>query len=142
MAKQGSFGWTGIALGGVALMLELISFTVGPFAPQPTIEGFVATKVVAIKKATVAALQGKEVTTTMSPRKWDTDRVLSATTAVLALGAILCGAAGGLRKENYRVATAAALLGVGTIVLHLAFIAFGFFLMLIILAGAMSFLTG
>ena len=61
MDKQSSvFGFTGIGLGAIALLLAVVHFWAGPFSPQPTLEQTVAEKAVSIKNATIAALKGEE----------------------------------------------------------------------------------
>ena len=52
--KRSTLGFTGIAIGSIALLLVLVHFYAGPFSPQPTIETTIAEKAVSIRDAAVA----------------------------------------------------------------------------------------
>lgn len=143
MTKKDWCSWTGIATGAIALMLALTHFMAGPFSPQPSLESLVAAKAVAIKYATIAALQGKEVISSSRPDARDGDRIVSAVIAVFAAGSIIFGALGGLvRNENPRAAMAAALLGFSTIALQFAIMALCVILLIVLVAGVINALCG
>ncbi|KAB8309957.1 hypothetical protein EH228_12340 [Erwinia endophytica] len=143
MIKKDWCSWTGIVLGAIALILALTHFMTGPFTPHPSLESLVAEKTVAIKHAAISALQGKEIITTPLPRAWDIDRIISAVVAVFAASSILLGALGGLlRKENKHAAITAVLLGIGTVALQFAIMAFGVVLLIVLITGVVSALTG
>lgn len=136
--------WTGTGMGSIALMLALIHFMAGPFSAQPPLEEIIATNAVAIKQATLAALRGKkEVMATPPDSLWDKDRMLSAAIAALAAGAVILGVLGGMvHKENRRVATAAVLLGIATVELQFAAMVLSVVLLLVLIAGVISLLSG
>lgn len=76
------FGFIGIAIGGIALMLALVHFWAGPFSPQPTLETTIAEKAASIKNATIKALKGDEYRETYKSN-WDADKFATVSTAVL-----------------------------------------------------------
>lgn len=61
MFKKDLFGWIGIAVGSIALLLAMVHFYAGPFSPQLTLESLVASKAVAIKHSLLATLTGHRV---------------------------------------------------------------------------------
>ncbi|RQM38878.1 hypothetical protein [Erwinia psidii] len=139
MMQNAWCSWAGMVMGGSALLLALTHFMVGPFSPRPPLETRVATKVVAIKNTTIAALQGKEVISAPLTPAWDSDRILSAAIAALATGAIILGISGRLlRHENSGAATLAVMLGIATVALQFAITALGVILLLILIAGIFS----
>lgn len=143
MFKKDGCSWTGITIGSIALLLALTHFMAGPFSPQPSLESLVAAKSVAIKHATIAALQGKEVISTPLPRTWNIDRLLATVIAVFAAGSIIFGTLGGLvRKEDPRTAMAAALLGASTIALQFAIAVLGVVVLVMLIVGVISALSG
>ena len=54
-------GYYGIAAGAAALLLAVVHFWAGPFAPQPSLETVVAESAVEIRDATVRALRGETI---------------------------------------------------------------------------------
>lgn len=138
MLKQNIFGWSGIALGGLALLLAMVHFYAGPFAPQQTLESLVAGKAMAIKESLLASLAGHQIPEKVSRPHYDVDRILKIVTAVLAVGAVVLGAIAGACKENPRAVSAAVMLGIGTLAFQIAMFAFGvvmaIFLVLLVLS--------
>ncbi|ATM77142.1 hypothetical protein CRN79_15425 [Serratia fonticola] len=138
MLRQNIFGWSGIALGGLALLLAMVHFYAGPFAPQQTLESLVAGKAVAIKESLLASLAGHQIPEKVSQPQYDVDRILKIVTAVLAVGAVVLGAIAGACKENPRAVSAAVMLGIGTLAFQIAMFAFGvvmaIFLVLLVLS--------
>lgn len=138
MLKQNIFGWSGIALGGLALLLAMVHFYAGPFAPQQTLESLVAGKAVAIKESLLASLAGHQIPEKVSRPHYDVDRILKIVTAVLAVGAVVLGAIARACKENPRAVSAAVMLGIGTLAFQIAMFAFGvvmaIFLVLLVLS--------
>ena len=111
LAEQKSkFGFFGIGLGSVALLMVLVHFWAGPFTPQPTVENVIAEKVKSIRDATVAALKGEEAPPPQT-RKLDLDAIFSTGAAVLGGLALILAVAGFARHESVRVAGGAAVLG-------------------------------
>jgi hypothetical protein len=134
--KKSIFGFTGVALGAVALMLALVHFWAGPFSPQPTLEEVVAEKAVAIRDATIAKLKGEEIAPKpQTAPRYDMDRVASIATSILGGLAVVLGIVGIALKEPLRVAGGAAILGTGAIAFQFAVLALGV-LALVLLVGA------
>lgn len=139
MDKQSSkFGFIGIAIGSLALLLTLVHFWAGPFSPQPTLEKTVAEKAVAIKKATIAALKGEEQQVPVRQSSMDTDKMVSLATAVLGGLAIILGVFGYAKKEPLRVAGGAAVLGGSAIAFQFAVLALGAIVLAILIAAVLS----
>ncbi|MCH2191653.1 MAG: hypothetical protein MK188_12080 [Gammaproteobacteria bacterium] len=109
-------GYFGITIGGIALMLSLVHFWAGPFAPQPTLETSIAEKAVAIKDATIKALKGEEYKKEQIPnKKWDLDRIIYVLTAVLGGLAVILAVVSFAKHEKRAVAGGAAALGISAI---------------------------
>lgn len=135
---RANFSIGGIGLGGAALLLALIHFYAGPFAPQPSIERTVAETAVAIRDATVAAMRGEEIVESTSSRDYDLDRILQITAAVLGGCAVILGVIGFARGEPGRAAGGAAALGAGAIAFQFAMIAIGAIVLAILIAAVIS----
>jgi len=113
--SQYKFGLSGVGLGAIALLLAVVTFWAGPFAPQPTLESSVAQKAAAIRDATLDALRGKEVKPEYVEKKWDIDKYISVTIPVVSVLAILLGVVSFIFKEPIRISGSAAALGVSAI---------------------------
>ncbi|PVZ85347.1 hypothetical protein C9426_19905 [Serratia sp. S1B] len=142
MYKKNLFGWIGIALGGIALLLAMIHFYAGPFSPQPTLESLVANKAVAIKQSLVASLAGHKVPETLERSHYNLDRILDIVTVVLGAGAVILGVIGGACKENRQAASGAILLGTGTLYFQFAVFALGAVLVVVLIVAALSLISG
>lgn len=115
MSKSSSkFGFIGITLGGIALLLALVHFWAGPFLPQPTLETTVAEKAASIKNATLKAIKGEEYHETYQSN-WDADKITEVSTAVLGGLAFILAILAFAKKEPNRVAAGAAALGISAI---------------------------
>ncbi|CAM4044937.1 hypothetical protein [Serratia silvae] len=136
MLRKNIFGWSGIALGGLALLLAIVHFYAGPFAPQQTLESLVAGKAVAIKESLLASLAGHKIPEKVSRPHYDVDRILKIVTAILAVGAVILGTIAGVCKENPRAVSAAVMLGIGTLAFQIALFAFG-----VVMAAILVFLV-
>lgn len=123
MKRKDYLSWTGIICGSAALLLLWVSFMAGPFSPRATLEDTIATKAVAIKQATFAALQGKELIP--AAQNWDIDRVINMVIAVLSATAIICGVTGGVLRENRHAAGAAILFGISVVAFQFALLVVG-----------------
>ena len=133
------FGFSGIGVGAVALMLALVHFWAGPFSPQPSLEQTVAEKAVAIRDATVAALRGGTVPgTEPKATSYDLDRIASIATAVLGGLAVILAVIGIALKEPVRVAGGAAALGVGAIAFQFAALALGVLVLVILISAVLG----
>lgn len=132
-----NIGGIGIGLGGFALLLVLVHFWAGPFAPQIPLEQSIAEKAVAIRDATVAALKG-EVRTSVSRPQWDIDRLLQVVGAALGGLAIVLGVISFANREPRRIASGAAILGASAIAFQFAAVAIGALVVAILLAVVIS----
>lgn len=142
MLRQNIFGWSGIALGGLALLLAMVHFYAGPFAPQQTLESLVAGKAVAIKESLLASLAGHQIPEKVLRPHYDVDRILKIVTAVLAVGAVILGAIAGACKENPRAVSAAVMLGIGTLAFQIAMFAFGVIMTILLIVLVLSLISG
>ncbi len=108
------FGLIGIGVGALGLLLALVHFWAGPFAPQPTLETTVAEAAVEIRDATIRALRGEE-----PPAKkragWDLDKSIQVATAVLGGLAVILAVFGLVKHEPKRQISGAAALGISAI---------------------------
>ena len=129
---------TGVALGGAALMIALVHFWGGPFAPQPSIERSVAETAVAIRDATIAAMRGEEIEDTQTRSDYDIDRILEIASVVLGGLAVILGVVGYAKGEPARAAGGAAVLGAGAIAFKFAVVALGAIVFAILVFGVLS----
>lgn len=109
-----TFGFIGIIIGSIALMLALVHFWAGPFSPQPTLETAVADKVSSIRKATIKAIKGEEYKKTYSTH-WDMDKITDVLTAILGGLAFILSVFAFAKNEPKRVALGGAALGISAI---------------------------
>ncbi len=107
-------GYYGIAAGAASLLLAVVHFWAGPFAPQPSLETTVAQSAVEIRDATVRALRG-ETAQEKKIAEWDVDKTIQVVVAVCAGLAIILSVIGFVRREPKRRVFAGAMLGVGAI---------------------------
>ena len=112
-------GYVGLAAGAMALLLVLVPFWAGPFAPRQDITVSVGTIAAKIRLSAKRALKGEPPTKPVAT-SWTIDRILKVIAAVLAAAAVVLGLTGWARGEPWRPAAAG--IGVAT-----AAIAFQFF---------------
>ena len=117
-------GYWGISIGSIALLMALVHFWAGPFAPSQSFEQTVAEKAVQIKQAAAAKLRGEKAPA-LKRRSYDVDDIFRIVTAVFGGIGIILAAIGFARKESSRVAGAAAFLAGGAIAFQFAGIALG-----------------
>ena len=117
MFAKSKLGSIGVWLGSIGLLLALLHFWAGPFStkPRPSLEDYVAEKAVAIKRATLDALQGKQAVASDQKSVWDLDKATWVVTALLGGMAIVLAAFSFIYREPQRVAGTAAVLGIVTI---------------------------
>ena len=128
-------GYIGFALGALSLLLVLTHFWSGPFAPQQRTGVTVGELAAEIRHAAVRKLKGQPPPKPTA-RPWDIDRVLEVVAALLAGLALIAGAAGYARREDWRPAMAVAVLHVGDVIGASA-VAFQFFAWaILVIAGA------
>jgi len=108
------FGFIGIAVGGIALLLALVHFWAGPFSPQLTLETTVAEKAASIRNATIKALKGEEYKETYKSN-WDIDKVTNVSTAILGGLAFIFSIIAFAKQEPARASAGGAVLGVSAI---------------------------
>lgn len=141
-SKKPILGMIGITAGAMALLLALIHFWGGPFAPQPSLEQTVAETAVSIRDATIAALKGEPAPVPEpKPKGYDLDQILSLVTAVLGGAAVILAVLGIAFKEPRRVAGGAAALGAGAIAFQFAAFALGaivFVILIVAVLGALG----
>lgn len=128
----------GIAMGGVALLVALVHFWAGPFAPQPSLERSVAETAVAIRDATVAALRGDEIKDASSTREFNLDKGIEVLAVVLGGGAIILAVVGFAKGESTRAAGGAAVLGAGAIAFKFAVFAVGAIVVAVLIAAVLG----
>lgn len=134
-AVDSRFGVSGMAFGGLGLLVAVVHFFGGPFSPQPSLEHSIAEKAVAIRDATVAALKGDEIESVKKSRGFDLDRILALAAALSGGLAVILGVVGYARKESTRIATGAGILGGLAIAFQFAAIALVAIVFAIILAA-------
>ena len=111
-------GWFAFALGAASLILVLVHFWSGPFAPQQSTGVSIGELAGEIKDSAIRSLKGEEQPAPVAA-PWDIDRVLKAVAAVLTGGAVILGLVSILRHEPYRIGTYGAALGIGAILFQL-----------------------
>jgi hypothetical protein len=137
--QKSTIGFLGIGIGAMALLMAIVHFWAGPFAPQPSLERTVAEKAVAIRNATIAALKGEEIEEqTSSQRVIGLDEGLRTATGVLGGLAIILGVVGFAKRESPRVAGGAAVLGGAAIAFQFAILALGAIVLAILIAAVIS----
>lgn len=138
-SEKSTFGFIGIGVGALALMLALVHFWAGPFSPQPSLEQTVAEKAVSIRDATVAALKGETAPAPESASSsYDLDEIASIATAVLGGLAVILAVIGIAMKEPARVAGGAAALGAGAIAFQFAAMALGIIVLVILISAVLG----
>lgn len=120
----GFAGFAAMLLSSIALIAVVIQLTVGPFAPQPTVEDNIADLIVGVKEAVERRTAG-EAAAQAAPKAWNVDRVLI-TSAISAAGiAMFLGAFALMRKEPKLPALIGFSLATGTLfVIWLQWMAF------------------
>ena len=129
----------GIAVGGIALLVAVVHFWAGPFAPQKSVERTVAETAVAIRDATVAALKGEEIQDRApDSNSFDIDRTLMLSASVLGGIALILAVVGFAMGEPARAAGGAAILGAGAIAFQFAVVALGAIILAILVAAVIG----
>jgi len=131
------YGYAGIALGAIALIMVLVHFWAGPFAPQPTFEQTIAESAASIRDATVAALKGEDAPRPQK-RPIDLDRAFSTVAAVLGGIAIILAVISFAAKESNRVSIGAAALGVFAVAFQFLAVALAAIIFAIVLVAVIS----
>ncbi|MEE4120942.1 MAG: hypothetical protein V2I65_18225 [Paracoccaceae bacterium] len=122
-------GLAGFALGAAALLLVLVQFWAGPFAPQQSAGVSLGELAAELRDSALREMRGAPQPAP-EPVPWDIDRVLSAIAALLAGLAVVSALYGLIRHEAKRPAVAGMALGASAILFHL------FSVMVLAIAGA------
>jgi len=100
--KRSPFGWIGLALGGVALLIVMVHFWGGPFEAQPNIGQRIGETAADIRQSAARALRG-EPQPAPETQIWGIDRILQLSGPVLGAIAIFLGVVSLARREDRRV---------------------------------------
>jgi len=110
-------GVAGFMLGALALLVVVISFVGGPFAPQNAVGVTLGDIAAEAGKATLRNWLGMDQPTA-APAPWTIDRALWLVGVVLGVIAILCGAVALLLSERRDIALWALGLGISAVMLQ------------------------
>lgn len=111
-------GWTGFAIGAAALLLALVTFWGGPFAPQQATGVTLGELAADIGKSAMRSVAGI-AQPDPQPVPHDTDDWLKIGVAVLGGLSVVLAVAGLIRHETRRPAIGAVALGAGAILFQL-----------------------
>lgn len=120
------FGTAGFLFGAMALVLVLVVFVAGPFAPQPTTGATIGEIAGEAGKGMLRNWLGMEQPTTS--RLYDIDDALQLGVIIAGALAILLGLFAILRGERWRIAAFAIGLGVSSVAVQLLAMALGMIL--------------
>ncbi|MEL6267422.1 MAG: hypothetical protein AAFR52_17540 [Pseudomonadota bacterium] len=144
---EGTGGWlamAGFGLGAIGLMLVMVHFWAGPFAPQPALEDVIADTAVGIRAAAERAMSGAPAA--VEARAYDIDDILRIVGPVLAGTALIASLAAFATGAPWRLAAGGVVLG-GTAILFqvvtwIAMVVIGVLLMGYILSNITEILGG
>ena len=125
-------GYAGFALGALTLIVVLVHFWAGPFAPQQRVSISVGEVAAEIRQAAKMALTGAPQPAPEAP-EWDIDHVIDVSSATLAGLAIVVGLLGIVRHEPRRPAAGGIALGLSAVTFQL------FTWMVLLIVGAFIF---
>lgn len=103
-------GYVSFAAGAVALLLVLVHFWAGPFAPRPHASVTIGEIAAQMHQAAVHKLSGKPPAAPAAVA-WDSDRALKVVTGLVAALAIIASAAALVRRAAWQPAAAGVALG-------------------------------
>jgi len=109
-AKTATIGWLGFAMGAAALILTLVVFWAGPFAPQQTAGVSIGELAADIAKSAARSVAGQPQPAPVAPPR-TIDDYLEIGVGVLAGLAIVLGVAAFVRHEHKRAALSGIALG-------------------------------
>ena len=107
-------GYIGFALGAATLIIVLVHFWAGPFAPQQSVSISVGTVAAEIRQAASRAMTGAPQPAPEA-REWDIDKVIEVSSATFAGLAIIVGLLGIVRHEPKRPAAGGIALGLSAV---------------------------
>lgn len=137
-ADSNRFGIAGMLLGGLALLVAVMHFWLGPIEPPEPIEISVADTAVAIRDAVVARVRGEEAEGVVVERAWGPDRLVEASAMLAATIAIILGFIAFVRREDLRIGGSAAVLGSAAIAFQFLTIALGLLFFAILIGVVLS----
>ena len=133
-----TFGMAGFILGAVALVLVLVQFFGGPFAPTPSIGETIGQIAADMRMSAWNKLSGSGDAPVAVAATWDIDRYMIVGSMVLAVLALVLGVAGYIREEARRPVKAALSFGVAAIVFQFFATALLMIVGVILLIGIMA----
>ena len=134
-------GLIGIALGACALLLVMVHFWVGPFAPQQNVAISIGELAGEIRQAATRALTGApQPEPQIAP--WNIDDTLKLVGTLLAGSAVILGVIGYVRHETRRPTKAALALGISAILFQVATWTILMVIGAILLVGIMQNMSG
>lgn len=131
MAMKNIYSTIGIMIGGLALMLSLVQFFVGPFTPKQSLKPSISEEAAFFRDAAMSLLKGKKVEEPPKSR-FDIDKAILIVTAVLGGIAFIFAALSFANHEPKRAAGAAAAMGASAVAFQ--FIAVYVMVFLVVLA--------
>ena len=138
MKTSPKFGIGAFLFGGVALLLAVMHFWLGPISKPEPLQQVVVDEVVKIRDTISMRLQGRELESPPAMRKWNADRVMHAVTAGAGVVAVLLGLVAFIRRENLRLAGSAILLGGLAIAFQFVAAALGAILLVIVIVAVLG----
>ncbi len=109
--QRATLGWTGFAVGSMALILTMAIFWAGPFAPQQSAGVTLGELAAEMAKSAARSVSGGEPPAPLPPTR-TIDDYLAIAVAVLAGLSIILGIAALIRHEQRRAAVSGIALGV------------------------------
>lgn len=140
--KGNLFSFIGLLFGALALLLALFHFWAGPFTPHATLETLVAGKITSVREAAISALMGNPVQEVKAAKTWNIDIILTLSTSMLAVVAIVLGVIAGFYKENRWGVRAALFFGLGVLTFQIAMFWLSVLLVVLLIVMLASALTG
>lgn len=125
-----TFGWLGFFTGAAALILTLVVFWAGPFAPQQTAGVSLGELAAEVAKSAARSVTG-QAQPAPAAQPWTIDDTLEVAVGVLAGLAIVLGVAAFVRHERRRAAMSG--IALGGLAIGLQFLAWS----IMLIAGAL-----
>ena len=132
---KGKIALIGLAVGALALLMGLVHFWAGPFAPQKPVETSIAEAAVEIRDAAMRAMKGEEPPPP-ERAEWNIDRTIETATGSFGGLAIVLAMVGFVAREPKRNVAGAVFLGASALAFQF-FTWFALALIGAILSGAL-----
>jgi len=117
--SKAKYGFSGIAIGAIALSLAIFSFWSDPFPSSLTAEPTLKEKVISLKETTIDTIQGKPAKKTPILQRLDINKIVIIAISTLSIIAILLGVFSYINKEPIRVAISSVAIAVSAILFQL-----------------------